>query len=64
MKRSAIAFAWGARTGVRDADVRAGEHRVESGGEPAVQVADPLADIASIGTWWLASARSAPRARF
>jgi hypothetical protein len=41
MKRSAMAFALGARTGVRDdADVGAGEHRVEGGGELTVAVAD------------------------
>ena len=40
MKRSAIALARGARTGVNDADVGGGEDGVECGGELGVAVPD------------------------
>ena len=53
MKRSAIAFARGARAGgPDDADVGASEHGVEGGGELAVPVADqepePIGAVAEV----------------
>jgi hypothetical protein len=53
-----IAFARGARIGADDADVGAGEDRVERGGELAVPVADQEAESVGEVTTVFADAHS------